>query len=68
MAANAQITVDPYSGTESCRQFEQLFPGFIGVAAIPNAQQANFLQLHLRGDFLRFFSKHFLKQLDETLN
>ena len=57
MAANAQITVEPYSGTEkeSFRQFEQLFRGFIGVAAIPNAQQANFLQLHLRGDALRYF-------------
>ena len=57
MAANAQITVEPYIGTEkeSFRQFEQPFRGFIGVAAIPNAQQTNFLQLHLRGDALRYF-------------
>ena len=64
MAANAQITVDPYSGTESFRQFEQLFPVCIGVAAITNAQQANFLQLHLGAAI----SKHFLKQLDKTMN
>ena len=64
MAANAQITVDPCSGIESFGQFEQLFPGFIGVAAIPNAQQANFLQLHLRAAI----SKHFLKQRDRRMN
>ena len=57
MAAQAQITVEPYSGEESenFRQFEQLFRGFVGVAAIPNNQRANFLQLHLRGPALRFF-------------
>ena len=57
MAAQAQITVDPYSGeeTENFRQFEQLFRGFVGVAGIAANQQANFLQLHLRGPALRFF-------------
>ena len=57
MAANAQITVDPYSGAENqnFRQFEHLFRGFIGVAAISNNQQSNFLQLHLRDAALRYF-------------
>ena len=57
MAARAQITVEPYSGEESenFRQFEQLFRGFVGVAAIPNNQRANFIQLHLRGPALRIF-------------
>ena len=57
MAANAQITVEPYSGAknQSFRQFEHLFRGFIGVAAIPNNQQSNFLQLHLRDAALRYF-------------
>ena len=57
MAANAQITVEPYSGAESqsFRQFEHLFRGFIGVAAITNNQQSNFLQLHLRDAALRYF-------------
>ena len=56
MAANAQITVEPYSGAEkeSFRQFEQLFRGFIGVAGIAPNQQANFLQLH-RDAALQFF-------------
>ena len=57
MAANAQITVEPYSGSEkeSFRQFEQLFRGFSGVAGIAAGQQANFLQLHLRDAALRYF-------------
>ena len=57
MVANAQITVKPYSGAEtrSFRQFEHLFRGFIGVAAIPANQQSNFLQLHLRYAALRYF-------------
>ena len=57
MAANAQISVEPYSGAESedFREFEELFRSFIGVAAIPAGQQANFLQLHLKGAALRFF-------------
>ena len=57
MAANAQITVEPYSGAEnqSFRQFEHLFRGFIGVAAIPNNQQSNIPQLHLQHAALRYF-------------
>ena len=57
MAANAQITIEPYSGkeNENFREFEKLFRGIIGVAAIPAAQQPNFLQLHLRDAALRFF-------------
>ena len=57
MAANAQIKVEPYSGAENqiFRQFEHLFRGFIGVAAIPANQQSNFLQLHLRDAALRYF-------------
>ena len=57
MAANAQIAVEPYSGAEnqSFRQFEHLFRGFIGVAAFPNNQQSNILQLHLQHAALRYF-------------
>ena len=57
MAANVQITVEPYSGAEnqSFREVEHLFPGFIGVAAIPNNKQSNVLQLHLRDAALRYF-------------
>ena len=57
MAANAQITVEPSSGSkkESFWQFEQIFRGFIGVAGIAAGQQANFLQLHLRDAALRYF-------------
>ena len=68
MAANAQITVEPYSGAEeeSFRQFEQLFRGFIGVAGIAPNQQANFLQLHLRDAALRFF-KRYQQRLELTL-
>ena len=55
--AHAQVSVEPYGGTEKedFSEFEQLFQGYIGVAAIPNAQQANFLQLHLRDNALRFY-------------
>ena len=55
--AHAQVSVQPYGGTEKedFSEFEQLFQGYIGVAAIPNAQQANFLQLHLRDNALRFY-------------
>ena len=54
---HAQVSVEPYGGTEKedFSEFEQLFQGYIGVAAIPNAQQANFLQLHLRDNALRFY-------------
>ena len=57
MAANSQITIEPYNGTENenFREFEQLLRGIIGVAAVPGAQQPNFLQLHLRDAALRFF-------------
>ena len=66
MAANAQITIEPYKGTENenFREFEQLFRGIIGVAAVPAAQQPNFLQLHLRDAALRFF---LLQQLPQEL-
>ena len=55
--AHAQVSVEPYGGTEKedFSEFEQLFQGYIGVAAIPKAQQANFLQLHLRDNALRFY-------------
>ena len=57
MAANAQITIEPFCGAENenFREFEQLFRGIIGVAAVPAGQQVNFLQLHLRDAALRFF-------------
>ena len=55
--AHAQINITPFSGseTDNFNEFEQLITGAIGVAAIANAQQANFLQLHLKGDALRYF-------------
>ena len=55
--AHAQINITPFSGSETgnFNGFEQLITGAIGVAAIANAQQANFLQLHLKGDALRYF-------------
>ena len=57
MAANAQITIEPFCGAENenFREFEQLFRGIIGVAAVPGGQQVTFLQLHLRDAALRFF-------------
>ena len=57
MAANAQITIEPYSGTEGedFREFEQLFRGIPGFAAVPARQQGNFLQMHLRDAALRYF-------------
>ena len=55
--AHAQINITPFSGAETnnFNGFEQLITGAIGVAAIAGAQQANFLQLHLKGDALRYF-------------
>ena len=55
--AAAQVSVEPFGGsdTEDFAQFKQLFQGYAGVAAIANAQQANFLQLHLRDNALRFY-------------
>ena len=54
--AQAQINITPFSRSEmdNFNEFEQLITGAIGVAAIAGAQQANFLQLHLR-DALRYF-------------
>ena len=48
--AQAQIQLKPYSGfeKESFREFEHLLRSYLQVAGIANAQQANFLQLHLR--------------------
>ena len=55
--AQAQIQLKPYSGLEkeSFREFEHLLRSYLAVAGIVNAQQANFLQLHLRDAALRFF-------------
>ena len=54
---HAQINITLFSGseTDNFNEFEQLITGAIGVAAIAAAQQANFLQLHLKGDALRYF-------------
>ena len=54
---HAPISVEPYGekDAEHFSQFEQLFNGFIRVAAILADQQANFLQLHLRDDALQFY-------------
>ena len=55
--AHAQINITTFSGskTDNFNEFEQLITGAIGVAAIAAAQQAKFLQLHLKGDALRYF-------------
>ena len=55
--AQPQITLKPYGGLdkESFREFERLLRSIIGVAAIAGAQQANFLQLHLKDGALRYF-------------
>ena len=55
--AHAQINITPFSGPEmdNFNEFEQLITGAIGITAIAAAQQANFVQLHLKGDALRYF-------------
>ena len=55
--AQPNIALKPFSGTykESFREFEHLLRSIIGVAAVAGAQQANFLQLHLRDAALRYF-------------
>ena len=57
MAANEQIAIEPYSGTEgeNFREFEQLFRGILGFATVPAGQQGMFLQIHLRDAALRYF-------------
>ena len=57
MALNAQIAIEPFCGAENENfwEFEQLFRGIIGVAAVSVGQQVDFLQLHLRDAALRFF-------------
>ena len=44
MAPNAQITIEPFCGeeNENVWEFEQLFRGIIGVAAVSVGQQADF--------------------------
>ena len=49
--AHAQINITPFSGSET-DNFNEFA---IGVAAIAAEQQANFLQLPLKGDALRYF-------------
>ena len=48
--AQPQLTLNLYSGLEkeNFREFEHLLRSVLAVSAIPNAQQANVLQLHLR--------------------
>ena len=55
--AHAQINITPFSGSEmdNFKEFKQLITGAIGVAGIAAGQQSNFLQLHLKGDALRYF-------------
>ena len=57
MAANPNITLKTYGGkeNESFNEFERLLRSIIGVAAVPGAQQANFLSIHLKDDALRYF-------------
>ena len=55
--AQAQIQLKPYSGLEKerFREIEHLLRSYLAVAGIANAQQANFLQLHLEDAALHFF-------------
>ena len=55
--AHKQINITPFPGSkmDNFDEFEQLIKVAIGVAAIAAAQQANFLQLHLKRDALRYF-------------
>ena len=57
MAALPQLPLTPFSGLEkeNFREFEHLLRSILEVAAVPQAQQANFLQLHLRDAALRYF-------------
>ena len=57
MAALPQLSLTPYSGLEkeNFREFEQLLRSILAVAAVPQAQQANVLQLHLRDAAPRYF-------------
>ena len=57
MAALPQLSLMPYSGLEkgNFREFEHLLRSILAVAAVPQAQQANFLQLNLRDAALRYF-------------
>ena len=53
---HAQILGEHFGGTEKeDLQIQQLFQGYIGVAALPAVHQANFLQPHPRDDALRFY-------------
>ena len=54
--AHAQITITPFSGSETdyFNEFEHLITGAIGVEPIAGAQQENFLQLRLKRDALRY--------------
>ena len=60
MAALPQLSLTPYSGLEkeNFREFEHLLRSILAVAAVPQAQQANFLQLHLR-DAVSAIFKHY---------
>ena len=55
--AHAQISNTSFSGaeTDNFNEFEQLITGANGGAAITGPQQASFVQLHLKGDALRYF-------------
>ena len=48
--AHAKINITHFSAseTDNFKEFEQLITGAIGFAAIAAAQQAIFLQLHLK--------------------
>ena len=54
--AHPNITLKPFGGSEkeNFKEFERL-RGVIAVTGIPNAQQANFLAVHINNDALRFF-------------
>ena len=55
--AHARNSVELYEGTEKeeFSQFEQLFQGYVRIAGNDPGQQANFFQLNLRNNALRFY-------------
>ena len=54
--AHAQVNITPFSVSkrDNFNELEQVITGAIGNAAIAGAQHANFLQLHLKGEALRY--------------
>ena len=68
---HAQITVKPFGGSkkEEFNQFQQLFRGYVKVAAFNPLQQKIFLHFHLRDNAIRFqFTEASQKHLNLRLD